>query len=162
MGDEYGHTKNGNNNTWCQDNQLNWFLWDQLEQNKALFRFCSGLIHFRKKTPLLKQKEFLTPNSAEWHGNLPFRPEWDSHNHLVAFTLLDKDNEDDIYIAFNAKNSPETIQLPPVKEGRRWHWVVNTGNASPEDFFEIPIASVSDEVVMKAYSVILLINHRSG
>lgn len=162
MGDEYGHTKNGNNNTWCHDNQLNWFLWDQLEKNKALFRFCSGMIHFRKKTPLLKQNKFLTPRDAEWHGRLPFRPEWDSHNHLVAFTLLDHENGQDVYIAFNAQNAIETIQLPPVKEGWCWHWVVNTGNEPPEDFFDPPKASKSDDVVMAPYSAILLINHRSA
>ena len=47
MGDEYGHTAHGNNNPWCQDNPLNWFLWDQLEKNQTLFFLFKKLIKAR-------------------------------------------------------------------------------------------------------------------
>lgn len=56
MGDEYGHTKKGNNNTWCQDSELNYFLWDQLKKNLSLFHFVSELISIRKKY-LMKEKK---------------------------------------------------------------------------------------------------------
>ena len=48
MGDEYGHTRRGNNNAWCQDNQLNWFLWDELEKNQGWFDFVKSAIVKRK------------------------------------------------------------------------------------------------------------------
>jgi len=49
MGDEYGHTKNGNNNTYCHDSELNWFRWDKLkEQEGGLAHFVSALLHIRK------------------------------------------------------------------------------------------------------------------
>lgn len=156
MGDEYGHTKFGNNNTWCHDSRLNWFLWDQLEINRGLYRFCSGLIHFRKKTPLLKQKKFLNPGDAEWHGKLPLTPEWDHPNHFVAFTLLDHSEGNDLYIAFNASNKKVTIKLPNPKEGRQWHWVVNTGNESPEDFLDGENPVEKEDVEMISYSVLML------
>ena len=74
MGDEYCHTKRGNNNTWCQDNDLNWFLWDQVAASKDFFRFCQLMIQFRKAHPLLKRDEFLKPNEAQWHGAEPLIP----------------------------------------------------------------------------------------
>jgi len=49
QGDEYGHTCNGNNNPWCQDNALNWFLWDNIPIKKNFFRFYRGLIHLRRQ-----------------------------------------------------------------------------------------------------------------
>ncbi len=56
MGDEYGHTQGGNNNTWCQDNKLSYFLWDELAKNRSLFTFVSKVISIRKKY-LQKRKE---------------------------------------------------------------------------------------------------------
>lgn len=48
MGDEYGHTRYGNNNAWCQDNETNWFLWDRQEENRDWFDFVKGCILKRK------------------------------------------------------------------------------------------------------------------
>ena len=49
MGDEYGHTRKGNNNAWCQDNDLNWFLWDQLDANLDWYNFVKDCIVKRKE-----------------------------------------------------------------------------------------------------------------
>ncbi len=51
MGDEYGHTKLGNNNTWCQDNELNWFFWSELETSSSLVHFWKLMIDFRQNPP---------------------------------------------------------------------------------------------------------------
>lgn len=65
MGDEYGHTKRGNNNTWCQDNNLNYFQWDQLDSKEAgLFRFVSKLIEFRKAHKVLHSNHFVSDNGT--------------------------------------------------------------------------------------------------
>ena len=68
MGDEYGHTRGGNNNTYGHDNYLNNFNWNKLEeQRNGYFRFHSGLIKFRVQHPLLGRAEFLTDNDVTWH-----------------------------------------------------------------------------------------------
>ena len=60
MGDEYGHTRHGNNNTYGHDNHLNNFNWDALENvRKGYFRFHGGLRKFRRAHPLLGRAEFL-------------------------------------------------------------------------------------------------------
>ena len=56
MGDEYGHTRHGNNNTYCQDNALNWFLWDEHEKNPQFARFHRSSSNFEKTTSSFPEK----------------------------------------------------------------------------------------------------------
>ena len=58
MGDEYGRTKNGNNNTYCQDNELTWFNWEWTEAQQALFDFTQHLISIRKASPIMHRRRF--------------------------------------------------------------------------------------------------------
>lgn len=136
MGDEYCHTKNGNNNTWCQDNELNWFLWDELEKQKEFYRFYKGLIHFRKQEPLLRRKTFLKDNDIVWHGVEPHKPEWDKEDGLIAFSLVDERDGNDLFIALNTSSHAINIQLPERTDKKSWHWIVNTSQPSPLDFLD--------------------------
>ncbi len=138
MGDEYGHTRNGNNNAYCQDNELNWFLWDQLEKNKDFARFHRLMIQFRVKNPLLKRTEFLREEDVAWHGHAPNTPNWERESRFVAYTLNDVVLAEPLYIAFNANFLPANIQLPPPPKGKKWYRIVDTSLASPDDFCEDP------------------------
>lgn len=158
MGDEYGHTKKGNNNTWCQDNELNWFLWDQLEEKAAFHRFFKGLIHFRRHEPLLKRKQFLKNEDIEWHGVKPFYPNWDKDDRFLAFTLIDERTGEDLYIAFNANSIDFDVTFPKAHEKKSWHWIANTAADSPNDFFEVDKAPKvgTKHFKMVGYSALLL------
>ena len=140
MGDEYGHTRSGNNNSWCQDNELSWFLWKELDHSKELFRFFQLMIHFRKGRPLLRKKKFLTAEDVDWHGEKPFQPNWTASSHFIAYTLKDPIHHNPLYIAFNAAEAPASIQLPPAPPHRQWQRAVDTALASPEDILEDPKA----------------------
>lgn len=129
MGDEYAHSKQGNNNTWCQDNKLNWFQWQELEKQKELFNFYRKLIHFRKERPLLKQTSFLSNTEIEWHGKTPYAPDWESDEAFIAFTLKDPDGRD-LYAAFNAKNEASIVEFP---HNVSWTWIVNSGEFMTEE-----------------------------
>lgn len=135
MGDEYAHTRNGNNNTWCQDNALNWFLWDKLEARSDFNRFFRSLIQFRKENPQLGRDTFLIEKDITWHGLNPQNPDWENDNRFIAFSLR-APNANEIYIAFNANHLPLTITIPDAGEGKHWQWVVNTHNSPPNDFFD--------------------------
>jgi len=116
MGDEYGHTKKGNNNTWCQDNKLNWFQWEELVENGTLFQFTQELIRFRKEHPSLSSSTFLTSTDITWHDRHSHTPSWDSDNHLVGWSL----QQDQIYIIFSSSHSPEKILLPEPPANHIW------------------------------------------
>jgi len=158
MGDEYGHTKHGNNNTWCQDNLLNWFLWDQLRQNSAFYRFYKGLIHFRKHHPILQRILFLTDQDIDWHGIDGSKPNWQSATLFIGFTLKDLNHGHHLYIAFNSQNIPLRVKIPRPSGAMQWHWVANTANHSPSDFYESNEGPLflEDHFLMESHSAILL------
>ncbi len=134
MGDECGHTRQGNNNTWCHDNGLNWFSWKDLEENKDLFSFCKNLIQFRKDHPVLRRNSFLDPRDVFWHGKDPFTPDWSEKSRFVAFTLKDNLQGNDIYIAFNANFKPLNVTLPSLSHDKKWHIIVDTKNDASFNF----------------------------
>lgn len=158
MGDEYGHTREGNNNTWCQDNKLNWFDWNRLEQEEELFRFFYLMINFRKKRSLLKRTTFLNEQDICWHGIEPFKPKWEDHLGFIAYTLIDKLAQNDLYIAFNAQKDTSVVSFPPPPKHMKWHLVINTGLQAPNDIVEdhqtVPIETKHMKLI--GFSALLL------
>ncbi|XP_058732182.1 isoamylase 1, chloroplastic isoform X2 [Vicia villosa] len=133
MGDEYGHTKGGNNNTYCHDNYLNYFRWDKKEEFKSdFFRFCSLLIKFRQECESLGLDDFPTSERLQWHGLFPATPDWSETSRFVAFTLVDS-VKGEIYIAFNTSHLPFTVTLPE-RPGYRWEPLIDTSKSTPYDF----------------------------
>ncbi len=154
MGDEYGHTKHGNNNTWCQDSKINWFDWDLLEKNQGLFRFVSKLIAFRKSHSLLTHAKFLTKDDVTWHGTEPSNPDWTPSSHFIAYTLKCREGTDPLYLAFNASHEPATVTLPPTP--KEYHQIVNTSLPPPQDFLDEPLKLHKTPFKMPPYSALLL------
>lgn len=155
MGDEYGHTKKGNNNTWCHDTPLNWFIWDKLKDHSDFYRFYRKLIEFRKKHPCLNKGSFLTDQDINWHNKNGHKISWDKEPQFLAFTLSDHEKKQDLYCAFNAQNIPLDVEMPNPKENQKWHLIVNTGNLPPNDFFDPPIPFENTTFHMAPFSAVL-------
>ncbi len=137
MGDEYAHTRHGNNNPYCQDNPRNWVLWDHLDKNQEMFSFFQKAIAFRKKhAALFCRKTFFTQKDISWHGEKPFNPEWHTPNNLVAYSIKDADHNCEYYVCFNASNKSIHLQLPPLKDKQNWYLVSDTSLDFPHDFQE--------------------------
>lgn len=111
MGDEYGHTRLGNNNPYVQDNRINWFLWD--EPNPKITAFVQALIAFRKNHPELRRVRFLANEDVEWFSS------WDPASRFVAFSFK---SHTPLYLAFNAGFQSMHITLPKGA----WQLAVNT------------------------------------
>ncbi|KAH1125105.1 hypothetical protein GYH30_014633 [Glycine max] len=116
MGDEYGHTRNGNNNSYGHDTAINNFLWDQLDARKSdHFRFFSNMIKYRHAHEVFNHESFLSQNDITWHED-----NWDNHDSkFLAFTLHDKSGGD-IYLAFNAHDYFVKVLLPAPPKKRNW------------------------------------------
>jgi isoamylase/glycogen operon protein len=157
MGDEYGHTKQGNNNTWCQDNVLNWFLWDQKE-GSTLYRFCKKIIEVRRRYPVLQNNKFFRNGEIDWHGKIPYEPQWNTTDHFLAYTLKTDVETEKLYLAFNASSDFVSVQLPAPPLNTSWHWLVNTGRVSPEDIYEETSSPLfeSTSYQMLPYSAMML------
>ncbi|ONM55617.1 isoamylase-type starch debranching enzyme3 [Zea mays] len=121
MGDEYGHTRYGNNNSYGHDTHINNFQWGQLEERKdGHFRFFSEMIKFRHNHPILRRDRFLNKNDVTWHEN-----RWENQDSkFLAFTIHDHSSGGDIYLAFNAHEYFVDAVIPPPPHHKSWSRVV--------------------------------------
>lgn len=130
MGDEYGHTKKGNNNGWCQDSELTWFDWGAAKADKhGLLRFTQKLVRLRRSMQALQHDKFLSEHDIAWHGGRAGQPDWDSQYNFLAMSFK---GPCEIYVAFNAGGERRGVQLPHVDGG--WARVVDSNLESPRDF----------------------------
>ena len=125
LGDECHRTKQGNNNTWCQDTPMSWLNWDQVAANQELITLISILIKIRKESGCFSSNRFLTPEDVEWHGTRAWAPRWNSENHLVACTLNDTSHSPRLFLAFNASSSAHEVEIPRYPSGS-WHLAINS------------------------------------
>ncbi|KAK4522532.1 hypothetical protein GAYE_PCTG10G0422 [Galdieria yellowstonensis] len=138
MGDEYGHSKLGNNNTWCFDNEVNYLLFgEEAEKRHDYFlRFVRMAFAWRQANRLLRLRQFMSWRDVQWHGHRIDHPDWSSSSRFLAFTLKNpKDGRASIYVAFNSSSNSYEVQIPNAPEGRRWLRIVDTNLASPNDFW---------------------------
>jgi len=158
MGDEYGHTRQGNNNTWCHDDQRNWFLWGEISRHEAFHRFFRKMIAFRKTEPLLRRTEFLTPADVDWHGHAPMQADWGPQSRFVAWSLKDLVKEEHLYIAFNADVNRPAVQLPDPPPHKNWYRIVDTALSPPCDFLDEPTQypPLKGSYKMEAYSTLIV------
>ena len=151
MGDEIGRSKQGNNNTYCHDNELNWLDWTLLEKNHHLFKFVKNCIAFRKTHPILRQSHFLNQDNSgtghpdiTWHGTKAWKPDFSHHSRTTAFMLCDQQTaenkhqhkDDYIYVAMNMHWETHCFEIPKLHKSIQWHIFVNTGMKSPQDSSE--------------------------
>lgn len=137
MGDEYGHTKKGNNNPWCIDDSRNWFQWDQLHANHEWHALAKSLIALRRTHPLFKRTTFYSSQDIIWHGLTPNNPYWEGELPVLAFTL--KDAQTELYLAFNATDREQRFTLPKPTHKSSWAWYTYTAEPfRPRHTIEAP------------------------
>jgi isoamylase len=145
MGDEIGHSKQGNNNTYCHDNELNWMNWGLKEQNSGLFRFFQQMIAFRHKHPSLRNaghfahRDYMGSGYPDisWHTTRSWDTNWNGRT--IAFMLCGKHakngtaEDDYIYVATNMHWEAHSFEIPVLPKGLAWHLFADTGATTPED-----------------------------
>jgi glycogen operon protein len=137
-GDEILRSKQGNNNTYCQNNELSWIDWHLAEQNDDMLTFTRALIAFRQRHPTLRRKRFLTGRperedglpDISWHGVKLDDPGWDDGNaRVLAFTLAGLESgEEDLHVMLNMWEEPLDFAVPTIA-GRRWHKTIDTAES---------------------------------
>jgi glycogen operon protein len=137
MGDEQGHTQQGNNNAYCQDNELTWMRWSGVGDSDRAFRdFTRGLIEIRRTRPLLRQSRFL--HGAEvakgvkdvtWlraDGAEMSPDDWaNSLNRSVALRLADAKGGS-VLLLLNAYHEGVAFEIPDPPKAARWRLLVDT------------------------------------
>jgi isoamylase len=149
-GDEMGRTQRGNNNGYCQDNEISWVDWDLDDRRKALLRFTTALIALRRDSGTLRRDHWIRGEHL-WDSRLKdlawFRPDgtempaddWQtpfvrSLGYLLGGDALVVPDEhgrrligDTLLVLLNAHDGEMTFTLPKIDWGESWETVVDTG-----------------------------------
>ena len=140
-GDEVLRSQRGNNNAYCQDNELSWFDWGLVEHNNML-RYTRELIALRRRHPSLTANRFFTgavvagrnlPDIA-WHGIQLNEPLWHDYQcRVLACTIAgQEEDEADLHVIMNMSEQMLDAPLPFI-QGRKWHIALDTALDSPQD-----------------------------
>ena len=152
-GDEVARTQQGNNNAYCQDNEISWTNWHLDKGRKELLAFVSKLIHLRLDHPVLHRRRFFTGREPGDDSNTIPQVEWFDHTGSImdmddwqnthAFSMMIYLNgsdipevdwygnrmvDNDFILIFNAHYEPIMFTLPDERYGRKWQLVVDTHN----------------------------------
>ncbi|MBW4481320.1 MAG: glycogen debranching protein GlgX [Tildeniella torsiva UHER 1998/13D] len=172
MGDELGRSQNGNNNTYCHDNELNWLDWNLVETNQDLFKFVSHCIHFRRAHPALRSRyhlqnrDYVGSGYADitWHGTQAWNADWSEGSRALAFMLCGKHaksgtaEDDYLYVAINMHWQTQWFELPGLPTGMQWHSAINTG--ADLDHFDLgkePVLDPQQGLLVRDRSVVVLV-----
>ncbi len=139
-GDEVRRTQKGNNNAYCQDNEISWFDWTLVDKNRSLFRFWKRMIELRRNHAALHQGRFFTGQTNDrglkdvtWHGTKLNAPGWsDPDARVLAYTLAGFNGDPDLHVMLNMYWDALEFELPSVA-GRSWFKAVDTALAPPHD-----------------------------
>ena len=139
-GDEFCNSQMGNNNAYCQDNEISWLDWNDFERNQEVFQFFKKLIAFRKKHPVIRRKDFYMGMNSSGYPELSFHSEkaWELNKespfHTFGFMYAEtvKEHNADydcfIYCGVNTFWEERSLELPKLPENMQWHKIAYTAD----------------------------------
>jgi glycogen operon protein len=155
MGDEVRHSQGGNNNPYCQDNEISWFDWTRLRKHADVLRFVSLLCSRRVLRQMEHEKErvtliqFLESANESWHGVKLNQPDWGDKSHCIALNAELKQAGMFFHLMLNAFWAPLEFELPQIERGKWRRWL-DTSLDSPDD---IVAWEAAPEVASERYRV---------
>lgn len=166
-GDEMRRTQGGNNNAYCQDNEISWVDWNLVKKNEGLVNFTSGLINLRKSHSVFSRNQFFTEADGKnfvpeiaWYDMNAKVPDWGKMKRFLGFKLDGFNNDNDFYIATNMDIYDLTVTLPALSGDKKWYRVADTSFESPEDILKSGQEELLNEqrryVLLAGASVILM------
>ena len=150
MGDECRRTQKGNNNAYCQDNDVSWFDWNLVNEHADMVRYAQALIKFRRAQPTVRREHFLTGQplvegglpDVSWYSALGTAVDWNNDDGTLTCLLKAPGPEHDpkgaardVLLLVNATGEPREFILPPVAKGTQWRLFIDTGAESPNDVY---------------------------
>ena len=149
-GDEFRRTQKGNNNAYCQDNEISWLDWDRMRDNAELVRYCRSLIEFRKNQPTVRRQQFLTGKpignegwaDVSWFSSVGTAVDWHSPElPIMCLLAAPKRSEDpeqlgrDVLIMINSGGQGCRFMIPTISKSKKWRLFVDTSQEHPNDVY---------------------------
>jgi glycogen operon protein len=151
FGDECRRTQKGNNNAYCQDNDISWFDWNLVEKNADMLRFVQSIIQFRRQQPTVRREQYLTGKpeidgslpDVSWYSALGTAVDWHGNDGTLICLLKAPANQfspdgtpaRNVLLLVNATGSPREFILPPVAKGTQWRLFIDTAADAPNDVY---------------------------
>jgi len=149
-GDEFARTQQGNNNAYCQDNEINWFDWTAVERNRDLVDFFRKAISLTRRFPILQRRKFFLGKDLDddgvpdltWYSPNLETPSWQDANARTVCVQLDaKEGGPDVgverlFFIFNGHYESQWIKLPQLPPDQLWCRVIDTSLESGDDFVD--------------------------
>ena len=147
-GDEFARSQHGNNNAYCQDNEISWFDWTMLPKNSEIFEFFRKVIAFTRRFPILQSRKFFLGENLDadgvpdltWFAPNLGSPNWqDTEARTLCYQLDASEDGADmgvgrLFFVLNGDFKPQWVNLPPLDAGLHWHRAIDTSLLSGEDF----------------------------
>jgi len=169
MGDEVRRSQRGNNNAYCQDNEISWFDWDAVQRQTGLHRFVKVLLERRGLREIEGEEQRLSLNqllrraNKAWHGTKLNQPDWGQQSHSLALNAEVRKEKLFFHLILNAYWEPLEFELPSgTGAWRRW---IDTSLESPQDIVEWPSAPPVTGRIYRAESrsvVVLILDAGDG
>lgn len=140
-GDEFGNTQCGNNNAYCQDNEIGWVTWNKQVMNQRILAFTKKLIALRKEHPVFSAKRELRGMDyiacgcpdISFHGTKPWYPDMSNYSRVVGIMLYGKyaplsirKSDKAFYLAFNMHWEEHSFALPVLPKDKKWKVILDT------------------------------------
>ena len=177
-GDELGRTQRGNNNAYCQDNDVSWVDWDTAPSAAGLLGFTRVMSALRREHPVFRRRRFflgepagdghladiawLTPSGREMAGE-----DWGAHGRAMTVFLNgdaitepgphgERVRDDSFLVMFSAEQQTVDFTVPGIKYGERWTVVADTAAEDSADPADRPEVSAGDHVALTGFSMVVL------
>ena len=125
-GDEFRRTQQGNNNAYCQDNNLSWFDWSLADVHRELVEFTAMLVAFRKEHEVLRLPRFYTETELLWFDTYGLPADWGDSMRGLGCGILAEHGRASLCLLFNPIDSALHYQLPEALRGRSWRTAIDT------------------------------------
>jgi glycogen operon protein len=170
-GDEFANTQWGNNNAYCQDNEISWIDWSYLEKNHDLYDYVRKLIQFRKMHPVISEATYdFAHNGTGYpelslHGTRPWDLDEDAPGYCFSYMYAEDHVEHNmaedtfIYVAVNAHWEEHWFEIPVLPEGYRWRLSFNTEGYAEEPGEERELAR-QDGMMIKDRTIVVLVGEK--
>ncbi|MGA8184480.1 MAG: glycogen debranching protein GlgX [Terriglobia bacterium] len=133
-GDEFRRTQLGNNNAYCQDNEISWVDWSLLKRNRDIFQFARGVLALRRAHPVLRREAYYTHKELQWFDPKGKDPDWFDPLGKALACLVHGQDSPDLYLMLNAGSKAIRFVLPAPPSGR-WHLAADTTRPTPRNFY---------------------------
>lgn len=171
-GDEFGNSQQGNNNAYCQDNEISWLNWNDLNEHNDIFQYVKTLIEFRKQHPILhmeqplKNIDYLSCGFPDlsYHGTLVWYPDYTNYSRILGILLSGSyakinrmENDNNFYIAYNMHWENHMFDLPNLPKGMQWHVVLDTNEVAMKEEGECTPLKNQQQYKIAARTIVIFI-----